>query len=104
MKRDILRTIKKLCFFGLTFLFFTNLAFAQQPTEIPENWKSISGCGVLLSVPANVLFIKDDSVDTCERFYGDKNTTFHITATEGNVGPSDYSEWPEYCVTKLVIG
>lgn len=76
---------------------------SQKPAEIPKDWKSISGCGIGLYVPADVSFVEDQSVDTCERFYKGKNTSIRITATEWNVGQSDYSNWPDHCVAKLLI-
>lgn len=76
---------------------------SQKPVEVPKDWKSIGGCGVRLYVPADVSFVEDQSVDTCERFYKGKNTSIHMTATEWNVGQSDYSNWPDHCVARLLI-
>ncbi|MFN0278326.1 MAG: hypothetical protein ACKVRN_06955 [Pyrinomonadaceae bacterium] len=87
----------------IIFTSFVSYSNAQKPVEIPKDWKSISGCGVKLYVPADVAFVEDQSVDTCERFYKGKRTAIHITATEWNVGQSDYSNWPGHRVAKLLV-
>lgn len=89
----------------MSFLFVVALStiIASAQSSPPKNWKGLLACGVRIYVPPDVVFLEDQSVDTCERTYRGKTTTIHVTVTEWTVGQSDYSNWPDHCVAKISL-
>lgn len=94
----------KYLFTTVTFIFLVACNIqAQNKTSLPIGWKSINGCTIGLNVQADIEFVKDSSVDTCEREYRSKNILIYITVTEWNIGSDEYSDWLEYCLVKTNI-
>jgi hypothetical protein len=76
---------------------------AQSRAAKNSDWKTITGCNLTLSVPVDVDFTKDYSVDTCEREYRSRNIHIQMTVTEWNIGADQYSNLLDYCLTKTKI-
>jgi hypothetical protein len=78
-------------------------SLGQSKVETPSAWRLISGCTVSVSVPPDVEFKYDHSSDACLRYYRGQNIAVRIYVTPFNIGADQYSDWPEYCVTKTKI-
>jgi hypothetical protein len=98
-----LKNLKRLLISGVLLLFVAHNSPGQSQVETPAGWKLISGCTVSLSVPPDIEFVYDHSIDTCYRYYWGKNIAVRIYVTPFKIGSGEYSNWLEYCVTKTKI-